>query len=94
MTLIRLCCSLLQESFKVPPAWYGIPLKGMRINDQGKWERAYDPFVEPEAEPEPIDDADIANKEQETHGLKFPDMQGALNKLPFGFARKEFAGKK
>ena len=84
----------MQESFNVPPAWYGVPLKGMRINAEGKWQRAYDPFVEPDAEPEPIDEADIEAKQDATHGFKFPDMQGALDKLPFGLGRKELAGNK
>ena len=81
---------MLQEGFNVPPAWYGIPLKGMRLSSEGKWKRAYDPFVEPEAEPEPIGQKTIDEKEQATHGMKFPDMQGVQSALGrFGFGRKD-----
>lgn len=63
----------------------------------GKWQRAYDPYVEPEAEPEPIGQQTIDEQQQATHSFKFPDMsnmQGALSKLPLSFGRKDAAGKK
>lgn len=85
----------MSDGRSIPPNWYGIPLKGMRIdNKDGKWRRAYDPYHEKWAEPKPIGTKDIKEKEEATHGFKFPDMQGALGRLGFGLGRKELASKK
>lgn len=66
----------------------------MRVNKDGKWVRAYDPFIEPGAEPDPLGDKEIEEEEVATHRFKFPDMQNVVGNLPFGLGRKEFASKK
>ncbi len=66
----------------------------MKMNEEGKWQRAYDPYIEPEAEPEPIGQKTIDEQEAASHRFQFPDMKGALSKVPFSFGRKEASTKK